>query len=46
MKLSFSSTKNALWAALFLAFTTVLAHFLTSLEYELKAWDLKSLVDR
>lgn len=46
MNLSFISTKNALWAAIFLAFTTVLAHFLTLLKYELKAWDLKSIVER
>lgn len=44
MKLSFISTNNAWWAAMFLAFTTVLAHFLTLLE--LKDWDLKSMVDR
>lgn len=45
MKLSFTATKkNVFCAALFFAFTSVLAHFLILFEYELKGWDLKPLV--
>lgn len=49
MKLSFIATKKkkkAFGPALFFSFMAVLDHFLILFEYEIKGWDVKSLVAR